>query len=515
MSLLSVSALSFGYSDILLFSDVSFELNEGEHVGLIGGNGTGKSTLLKLLLGQIVPDSGAITWHTGKKIGFIDQYSEIDRNSSVLSFLRTAFNELREIEKHIFDLYASNDEKDWNQAAALQEHLQSSEYYNSEVMINRVSMGLGLTGIGLNRKIKTLSGGQRTRCILAKLLLEHPDILLLDEPTNYLDSENINWLSEYLLQFDGAFVVVSHDTSFLGKITRYILSIDNGTVTKYKGTLEDYERMRIQSRDRQELMYQAQQKEIRKLENYISQNKAKASTAGMARSREKQLRRMKRIAPPSKEAFPEFHFPYMQMADVEKLVISDLQIGYSYPILDSFSLRVSHEKIAIIGFNGAGKSTLFRTLMGIIPPLGGRYEFKKGVRIGYCPQDSQMEASGDRTLDWLMAHSNVHSQNECRKALAKCGISSEQCQLPINRLSGGELNRVRLCLLTLRGTNLLLLDEPTNHLDVLAQRALCKGIADYPGAVLLASHDKPFYDKCCDVVVDISQLSRENNGKTR
>lgn len=505
MSILEVRDVSFSFGDKDLYKDVNFDLNSGEHMGLVGSNGTGKSTLLRLLQGELVPDSGTIVWQKQATIGYIDQYSQIQGKISILEYLHSAFEALYAAENRMLELYGACDEAKLLQAANLQEWLEREGFYDIEFRIQQVAEGLGLVSIGLDRSLDSLSSGQRTKTLLAKLLLQVPSVLLLDEPTNFLDVEHITWLTGYLKDFSGAYIVVSHDFEFLEKVTNCILNVEFQRIFKYHGCYTDFVRQAEERKKQQRLLYEAQQKQIEKLEKYIDSHRYRASTAKMAQSRIKTLEKMEKIEPPDVEPEPRIHFQYHPTEAVRMLQTEALQIGYEYPLLPPLTFTLQNEKLALVGFNGIGKSTLLKTLMGQIPMLGGRFFFLNQARIGYYEQDLAWSNTLMTPLEILSQHYPGTDLKKLRGALARCGIRAKHVLRPIKDLSGGEQSKVKLCLLTMSPYNVLLLDEPTNHLDDKAKASLAGAIREFPGAVILVCHEEAFYRQCTDRVFRIGE----------
>ena len=441
MGLLEIEGLTHSFGENLLYKNVDFSLNRGEHIGVVGQNGTGKSTLIKICTEQIMPDAGRVVWQPNVSVGYLDQYAEIEKNMTMQSFLKSAFSRLYQLEREMTMAYeraAMGDMEYLSLAAKHQEQLEIHDFYSIDTQIEQVANGLGLSAIGLDRPIDKMSGGQRAKVILAKLLLEKPDVLLLDEPTNFLDKEHITWLSDYLSGLDNAFMVVSHDYAFLEKIANRICDIDNDNITKYYGTYSEFLRKKTLLREDYVRQYSAQQKEIKKTEEFIRKNIA-GRKSKMARGRRKQLERMEKMeALDQKEITPYFHFPEVSFTNTEHLLVK-------------------------------GEDTA-RTPIQIV---------------------------SDSYPDMVM--------KEVRKALALCGISSKHAMQPVGTLSGGEQAKVKMCLLTLKPCNFLILDEPTNHLDIQAKDALKTALVEFAGTILLVSHEETFYREWADRVIDIEK----------
>lgn len=509
MSLLEISELTQIFGDNTLYKNAELTLNKGEHLGIVGQNGTGKSTLIKICTEQVIPDMGRVVWQPGISIGYLDQYAEIDHCLRMKDFLKKAFDYLYEDEEKLTLLYekaADGDEKALKKAAQIQEELEVNDFYEIDTIIDQVASGLGLLAIGLERPISEMSGGQRAKVILAKLLLEKPDVLLLDEPTNFLDKEHVSWLADYLAGLDNAYMVISHDFGFLDKISNRICDIDNATISKYYGSYSDFLKKKTLLREDYIRQYAAQQREIKKTEEFIQKYKAGIKSK-MARGRQKQLDRMDKMeALDQKEIKPHFQFKEIPSTNIEALIVSQLSVGYHYPVLTnkSFSIK-GGQKVVITGFNGIGKSTLLKTLIGQISAINGSFKFSDQVSIGYFEQDLTWE---DDTRTPIQIVSDAYKQlvmKEVRKHLSRCGISSKHAMQPVGTLSGGEQTKVKMCLLTLTSCNFLILDEPTNHLDIQAKESLKEALLEFHGTVLLVSHEEAFYKDLAQKIIDIGK----------
>ena len=507
MSLLEIEGLTHSFGENLLYKNASLTLNQGEHMGVVGQNGTGKSTLIKICTEQIMPDAGRVVWQPKVSYGYLDQYAEIDRKLTMRSFLKSAFADLYQTEKEMSQAYekaAAGHGEYLALAARCQERLEAHDFYSIDTKIQQVAEGLGLLAIGAERPIEQMSGGQRAKVILAKLLLEKPDVLLLDEPTNFLDKEHISWLSEYLSGLDNAFMVVSHDYAFLEKVADRICNIDNDTITKYYGTYSEFLKKKTFLREDYARQYAAQQREIKKTEEFIRKNIA-GRKSRMARGRRKQLERMEKMeALEQKEITPDFRFMAAPLTNAEQLTVKRLSVGYRQPVLSDLDFAVKGgERIVITGFNGIGKSTLLKTLTGQIPAIQGCYCFADNAVVGYFEQDLQWEDAARTPLQIVSEHFPHMTVREVRKILARCGISSRHAMQPVGTLSGGEQAKVKMCLLTLTPCNFLMLDEPTNHLDARARESLKTALEEYPGTVLLVSHEERFYGGWAQRVIDV------------
>lgn len=507
MSILTVKNMSHGFGDRAIFEDVSFRLLKGEHVGLIGANGEGKSTFMNIITGKLMPDEGKIEWSNRVRVGYMDQHTQLEKGKSIKDILREAFKYLFDMELEMNQLYenmGNMNEEEMNKAlertANIQDALDNSGFYIIDVKIEEVAAGLGLKDVGLDRDVSDLSGGQRTKVLLAKLLLEVPDILLLDEPTNYLDEEHIAWLKSYLQNYENAFILISHDIPFLNSVVNVIYHVENRLLTRYTGDYENFMRIYEANKRQLEAAYERQQQEIAKLEDFVARNKARVATTGMARSRQKKLDKMERIELAAEKPKPEFNFKQGRTSGKLIFETRDLVIGYDEPLSKPLNLLMERgQKIALVGANGLGKSTLLKSLLGIIKPLSGEVETGEYQQLGYFEQEIK-EANYNSVINEIWEEFPGYTQYEVRSALAKCGLTNKHIESTVCVLSGGEQAKVRLCKLINKETNILILDEPTNHLDVEAKEELKRALKEYKGSILLVCHEPEFYK---DVVTDI------------
>lgn len=515
MSILNVENVyhSFGGREIL--DNASFRLLKGEHIGLIGANGEGKSTFLNIITGKLTPDKGKVEWCKHITTGYLDQYSTLEKGKSIRDVLRDAFRHLTELEAEMLSIYdkmgdATDEEiaEMMEEVGELQDILDTSGYYIIDTKINECAGGLGLQEIGLDRDVTELSGGQRAKVLLAKLLLENPMILILDEPTNFLDENHIVWLKNYLQNYENAFILVSHDIPFLNDVVNVIYHIENCVLTRYTGGYSDFERMYELKKRQIEQAYNKQQKEIADLEEFVAKNKARAATATLARSRQRQLDKMEIITLAQEKVRPNFSFKTARTPGRVVVEATDLVLGYSEPLTSPFNLLIErNKKVAIKGTNGIGKSTLMKTLLGIIPPFSGSVQRDQFVAEGYFEQEE--EASSKTALDEIWDEYPSMTNAEVRAALARCGLTTEHITSQMRVLSGGENAKVRLCRLMLKEVNLLVLDEPTNHLDVMAKEELKKAVSEFRGTVILVSHEPEFYQGVVDEVINLENVSNK------
>ncbi|AJY77061.1 ABC-F family ATP-binding cassette domain-containing protein [Paenibacillus beijingensis] len=513
MSLLTVEHLSHTFGDRVLFKDVSFRLLPGEHVGLVGANGTGKSTLMNILTGNLLKDEGRVEWTPKVQYGYLDQHTKLTPGKTIRDVLKEAFLPLLKLEQELGEVTAAMGDADPDKLEELlvrmgeiQEELEIGDFYLLDVKVDEMANGLGLNAIGLERDVAALSGGQRTKVLLAKLLLEKPTVLLLDEPTNYLDDEHISWLAGYLRNYPHAFILISHDTSFMNQIVDVIYHLEFAKLNRYTGNYEKFLEMAEINKTQHIDAYEKQQDYIRKQEDFIQRNKARASTSGRAKSREKQLDRIERIDRPEEAAKPTFNFKEGRTSGKTVFEASGLLIGYNRPLLPKMDMLIERgDKIAIVGCNGVGKSTLLKTILGVIEPLGGTVYHGDYLLPAYFQQE--VKAQQMTPLDDVWNEFSHMNQHEVRAALARCGLKNEHITRNLNQLSGGEQAKVRLCKLMLRESNWIAFDEPTNHLDVVAKEELKRAMKAFKGTVVLVSHEPDFYEDWVTKVWDVETWS--------
>lgn len=507
MSILTVKNISHGFGERPIFDDVSFRLLKGEHVGLIGANGEGKSTFMNIITGKIMPDEGTVEWSNNIRVGYMDQHAQLVKGESIRDVLKSAFKYLLDLEKELMtvaDKMADADpdvlEKLLDRMGTIQDALDINGFYVIDSKVEEVAKGLGLTGVGLDKDVTDLSGGQRTKVLLGKLLLQNPDILLLDEPTNYLDEEHVDWLRRYLENYKNAFILISHDIPFLNSVTTLIYHLENKQLTRYVGDYNNFLRMYEVNKKLHEAAFEKQKAEISRLETFVAKNMARASTTGMAKSRQKQLNKIERLEISQDAPKPQFNFK--QARATSKLIFETdhLIIGYNDPLSRSLNLKMERgQKIALVGSNGLGKTTLLKSLIGQIPSLSGEVTLGEYQAIGYFEQEIK-KANYNTCLDEFWNDFQSFSQYEVRGALARCGLTTKHIESKIKVLSGGEQAKVRLCKLINRESNILILDEPTNHLDVDAKNELKRALKAYKGSILLVCHEPEFYE---DIVTDV------------
>ncbi|MFZ3591084.1 ABC-F family ATP-binding cassette domain-containing protein [Bacillus sp. DJP31] len=516
MSILTVEGLSHTFGDRTLFKDVSFRLLAGEHIGLVGANGVGKSTLMNILTGHIVYDEGRVDWLPTVQYGYLDQHTVLTRGKTIRDILSDAFLPLYEKEKELNIVTekmgtATSEELELllDEMADIQDRLDAGGFYMLDVKIEETARGLGLDAIGLDRDVSALSGGQRTKVLLAKLLLEQPEVLLLDEPTNYLDVEHIRWLINYLREYPNAFLLISHDTEFMNQVTGVIFHLEFSKLTRYTATYEKFLELAEMNKNQHINAYEKQRDHIKKQEEFISKNKARYSTTGRAKSRQKQLDRMERIDRPETAIKPTFEFKESRASGRYVFEGEEIEIGYTTPLLPKLSMIIERgEKIAIVGCNGVGKSTLLKTILGKIKPLSGKAI--QGDYLFPCYYEQEVKVENITPIDVIWNAYPGMDQHQVRAALARCGLKNEHISRPLSQLSGGEQAKVRLCKLLMDESNWLLFDEPTNHLDVVAKEELRRALMAYKGTIVLVCHEPDFYEDWITKVWDVEEWSQKS-----
>mgnify|MGYP001622882838 CR=1 FL=1 len=512
MSILNVEHLSHGFGDRAIFEDVSFRLLKGEHIGLVGANGEGKSTFMNIITGKLMPDEGKVEWAKNVRVGYLDQHTVLERGMTVGDVLRSAFAWLLELEQEmneICDRMGGASEQELEEMmetlGTIQDTLMLHDFYVIDSKVEEVARALGLEEIGLDRDVEELSGGQRTKILLGKLLLEKPDILLLDEPTNYLDAEHIGWLTRYLQEYENAFLLISHDIPFLNSVVNLIYHMENRELNRYVGDYDHFLEIYEVKKAQKEAAYRRQQQEISELKDFVARNKARVSTRNMAMSRQKKLDKMDVIELAKEKPKPEFHFKTARTPGRFVVTAEDLVIGYDSPLSKPLSFAVERgEKIVLTGANGIGKTTLLKSILGLIPSLEGRVVLGEYVEIGYFEQE--MEKGNPNTcIQEIWEEFPSYTQYEVRSALAKCGLTTQHIESLVRVLSGGEQAKVRLCKILNRETNVLILDEPTNHLDVDAKEELKRALKEYKGTILMVCHEPEFYSGLATSVWDCSE----------
>lgn len=514
--LLTVDSLDLTFDKKKLFNNASFRILPGDKIGVVGNNGVGKTTLINVLCGKVIPDKGSIEFDKKIKVGYLDQYMNVDMSLPIIDYMRKAFISLYDKEKTLLEysdiIKNSNDEVLIDRlvrlSSTLREELEMHDFYQLDSKIARIATGLGIVNYGMNTIMKKLSGGQKVKVILAKLLLEEPDLLILDEPTNFLDTIHVDWLVKYLKEYKGNFLIVSHNQEFLNNVVNVIIEIEFGKINRYKGNYQTYLMKKEEQVVNYEKQYKAQLKEIKSLEDYIAKNKVKTSTAKQAKSREKKLDKIEVMqAPKSGDIHLNLYFNYSPIASYKFLEVNNLEIGYTYSLLPAISFTVkSGERIAITGFNGIGKSTLLKTLIGELQVISGSFHFVSDAKIAYFEQEHHFDNVMNTPLQEISNLWPKMEQKEIRNVLARCGLRGDLAMQPIKTLSGGEQSKLKLCKIMLMRSNVLILDEPTNHLDKIAKDDLTTSLKKYQGTIIFVSHEKEFIESLATRVYSIEDL---------
>ena len=515
--ILEVQNLSHGFGDRAIFDNVSFRLLKGEHIGLVGANGEGKSTFMNIITGKMSPDEGKVTWAKNVSVGYLDQHTVLEKGLTIKDVLNSAFENLFDMEKRVNEICdeMSNvtDDDRMNELleemGTLQDIMDSHDFYTIDAKVEEVARAFDLTDIGLDKDVTQLSGGQRTKVLLAKLLLQKPEILLLDEPTNYLDANHIEWLKRYLQEYENAFILISHEESFLNSVVNIIYHMENCLLERYVGDYDKFLEVYEAQKSQKEAAYKKQQQEISELKDFVARNKARVATRNMAMSRQKKLDKMDIIELDREKPKPEFRFKEARTPGRIIFETTDLVIGYDdkAPLSKPIGLRMERgEKIAVVGTNGIGKTTFLKSVLGIIPAISGKAQLGDYLFTGYFEQE--VKPSENSCIEEIWECFPSYSQYEVRSALAKCGLTTKHIESKVKVLSGGEQAKVRLCKLINKETNILLLDEPTNHLDVDAKNELKRALKEYKGSVLLVCHEPEFYEDIVDKVWNLEEYSK-------
>lgn len=508
MIVLQASHLAKQFDGHEVLMDASVTVGKSDRVALVGPNGAGKSTLLKILTGEMRCDTGDISLAKNAEVGYIAQYIQASDSTTVYEFVLAAFDELRQMERTLRTLEQRMAQPEIYENEAkfaevsgqydrLRRSFEEANGYAVEARVRRVLDGLRFTQEMSQQVVTSLSGGQKTRLSLARLLASEPSVLVLDEPTNYLDTDTLTWLEDYLKGYEGAILVVSHDRYFLDEVATAIVELENGRTTRYVGNYSAYVEQKAQRLEQDEKRYEAQQAEIAKMNEFVQKNIVRASTTKRAQSRRKLLEKMTLMDKPNANT-PRIAVSFSAERPSGKDVLRVEQLSIGFPgktLADHLDLYVSRGmRIAIVGPNGVGKTTLLRTLLSEQPPLCGEARFGQHVAIGYYDQEQENLAFNKSVIDLLWDEYPSLNQTTIRTALGRFLFRGEDVNKPVAGLSGGERSRLNLCRLMLQGANTLLFDEPTNHLDILAKEVLEDALQSFEGTILFVSHDRYFMD---------------------
>ena len=497
-----------------VFSNVKMEINDKDRIAIVGRNGAGKSTLLKIISGEIDFDNGERTVSKDTTIGYLSQEFIVREDLSIYEEMITCFNEIIELEKELekisYELTPENIESNpglLDKYDRLQNQVLTHKDYHYKSKIESVLYGLDFDKEVFDKKISTFSGGEKPRLSMAKLLLSEPDLLILDEPTNHLDMENVAWLENYLSSYNGAIVIVSHDRYFIDKVVNIVYNLEFGKLKKYVGNYSNFLRQYEEDYEKNLKEYVSQQKDIKRLEEFVQKNIARASTSKMAKSRQKVLDKMEIIDNPRKDdkaANIEFRIKEQSGRDV--LIVNDLQVGYEEQVGQKYNFSVyKGDRIAIVGKNGIGKSTLIKTIAKKQKELGGNIQYGSKVSLGYYDQKQAEFESSKTILNELWDEYPLMKEAEVRTVLGRFLFRGDDVLKIVRDLSGGEKARLQLAKLMLEKNNLLILDEPTNHLDITSKQVLEEALENYEGTILFVSHDRYFINKIANKVFDITE----------
>ena len=516
MILLQTSKLTKLYSGTPILENVQFEVKKGERIAVVGRNGAGKSTLLKMIADEIDFDSGEIHKPQSVILGYFAQSSHVNSNDTIYNEMLSVFAETIKLKGQLEELSLKMAEEDPSSEQYLRiiEQYQNLNHrfelmsgYTYESEINNILNRFKFNEIGFDQKISNLSGGQKTRLALAKLLLQKPDVLILDEPTNHLDIDTIEWLEGYLKKYSGAVVIVSHDRYFIDQIATTVYEIEYRKCTKYKGNYSDYMDQKAVSYASLMKQYEKQQKEISKMEDFISRNIVRASTTKRAQSRRKLLDKMERIEIPKiNDKSIGITFEIDRRSGNDVLKVEDLTVGYPDQIIsDHLDFQINRlDRVALIGPNGIGKSTILKTVAGDLPKLGGEVYYGKSLDMGYFDQEQANLTSNNTVLNEVWNYFPTRLEKDIRTLLGNFLFTGDDVFKTVNQLSGGEKVRLTLCKLMLQKNNFLLLDEPTDHLDIDSKEMLELSLEDYEGTVFFISHDRYFIDKIATRILEVT-----------
>lgn len=518
--LLNVEHLYKYFNGQALLKDINFTVEDREAVGLIGINGCGKSTLLNIITGSEGYDKtpeglGSVNIAGKASIGFLRQNSGLNSELTIGEEMKNAFAPLLEtldkmkvLEKKMAD--GGNIDSISHEYAELSSYFEARDGYRIDVKIKQVLNGMGFGSTPTDRVISTLSGGEKTRLALAKLLLEEPNLLILDEPTNHLDFETLMWLEDYLKGYKGAIIIVSHDRYFLNKVCTRICEIEQGRLTSYRGDYSSYLVQKKMNSERQLKEYEAQQKEIAKLEDYVAKNLVRASTSKMAKSRQHMLDRIERIDKPlmySKPPKIKLEYDIEPTKDIVRVVDCPLVVGDGADkkeLIKSLTMNVRRgEHVAIIGANGIGKTSILKLIQGIIPHEGGNISWGGNVKISYFEQEHAILDLHKTVLEEIMDRYPRLSEQQARSVLGAVLLTGENVFKPISVLSGGERAKLCFAIMALNRGNVLVLDEPTNHLDLSTKEVLEDALAEFGGTIILVSHDRYLLNKVASRIIEI------------
>ncbi|WIG47587.1 ABC-F family ATP-binding cassette domain-containing protein [Bacillus halotolerans] len=515
MMILQINQLSKSFGADTILNNIKLEVRNRDRVAIVGRNGAGKSTLLKIIAGHLSYEKGEMIKPKDITMGYLAQHTGLDSKLTIKEELLTVFDHLKAMEKEmrtIEEKMAAADPSELDSIMKtydrLQQEFKDKGGYQYEADVRSVLHGLGFSHFDDSTQVQSLSGGQKTRLALGKLLLTQPDLLILDEPTNHLDIDTLTWLEHYLQGYSGAILIVSHDRYFLDKVVNQVYEVSRSESKKYHGNYSAYLDQKAAQYEKDLKLYEKQQDEIAKLQDFVDRNLARASTTKRAQSRRKQLERMDVMSKPlGDEKSANFHFDITKQSGNEVLRVQDLTISYENqpPLLTDVSFRLTRgESAALVGPNGIGKSTLLKTLINTLKPDQGTIAYGSNVSVGYYDQEQAELTSSKRVIDELWDEYPELQEKEIRTCLGNFLFSGDDVLKPVHSLSGGEKARVALAKLMLQKANFLILDEPTNHLDLDSKEVLENALIDYPGTLLFVSHDRYFINRIATRVYELS-----------
>ncbi len=533
---ISIKNISKFYNGAQVLKNVSLTVENSDRIGLVGINGCGKSTLLRIITGKELPETqpepntAEISLTKNAAVGFLEQNTGLERSSTVIEEMRSVFAELlkvserlRELEKLMAEPSVKNDEKRLAEVTAEYDSktafFEAHDGYLIDVNINKVLGGMGFPPETYDRVISTLSGGEKTRLALAKLLLESPSLLILDEPTNHLDFKTIMWLEDYLQDYKGALLIVSHDRYFLDKLTTSTCEIERGVLKRYKGNYSAFAVQKRADAERQLKEYEAQQQEIAKLQDFVDRNLVRASTSNMAKSRIKKLEAMEIIEKPvlfEKTAKIKFEYDITPPFDLLTVKNIDVSVGSGAEkktLVDNLSFEVKRgERLAVIGPNGIGKSSLLKVIQRKLPCSHGVIEWTKNVKISYFDQENAQLDPNKTVIDEVHSRYRTMSDRDVRSLLGSVRIVGENVFKRVGVISGGERAKLCFAIMMLERGNVLILDEPTNHLDIDTREALEEALCEFDGTIIFVSHDRYLLNRLATRIIEISENSAESFG---
>ena len=520
--IVSINNITKSFGENVILKDISLAIEENDRIGLVGENGAGKSTLANVICGRINFEQGEVNRNANLRIGFLEQNSGLDRNSTIIEEMHSVYYKVIEMRERLCELEKIiSNHKDVNEEiykrvakeySDLQENFEKNDGYTFEINIKIILNGMGFSDKDYSMEISSLSGGEKTRLALAKLLLEKPDLLILDEPTNHLDFDTLIWLENYLVDYKGAILIISHDRYFLDKLVGKVWEIEKGRAIVYKGNYTKYKLLRIERIQNQMKQYEAQQIEIASLQEYVDKNIARASTSNSAKSRVHALARMEIIEKPityNKTAKLEFTFAKDPVKDV--LTVSNLEVAVGEPdnrtvLVNSVDFELKRgEKVAIVGANGIGKSTFLKSLLGIVDQVKGEITWGKNVGLSYYDQENQNLNSDNTALGELWNRFPREIESKIRANLGRVLLTGDSVFKKVSVLSGGERAKLAFAVVLMEGCNTLILDEPTNHLDLATKEILEESLREFKGTMLFISHDRYLLNSVPTKIIELTK----------